>query len=297
MEISTQGNDLIKWAECFNNVIWADEIPWYFSRGLLEPLAMPHMIKKLNHEKIRDAVSKNKALLAYWSDQWDSKPSEWWWTCCDNKQYDIENIQNQRARRGIRKGLRECSVRRVEPKEFIKLTYDIYTSNAESYDQSFRLSTDQYKEFILRRSKYDGFELWIAFVNQKPAAFSTCILIDNAVSLGSTKSNPDLHKHAPNYALFYHITKHYLNERGVSYVNNGHRTLLHTTSIHDFLIRMDYRKIYCRLNIELSKLSSLISLFSTGRSAQIIKYVLKLFPGKIEKFNGFNQLVEISKTF
>ncbi len=296
-KVSKKNNDISRWIETYDHIVWIDDLPWVLQNRILEPVHMPHTIRNINREKIRKALKSTNALFAYWTDHWNSSESEWWWTICDNHDYDIESIENARGRRGIRKGLKECSVKRLEPTEFIDLTYDIFLTSIKSYGHKVIPMKSDYKTDILKKSAFKGYELWGAFVNDQIAAFATCVVIDDAVILGSTKSNPALNKYSPNNALFYQITKHYLRERGVKYVSNGARTLLHTTSINDFLIRMGYRKNYCRLNIELSNSSNMIYQIGKTGIFKILNFLKNISPEKFSGLEAFIKLVQISKTF
>jgi hypothetical protein len=294
-----QKSSVAGWAECQKEVIWIDDIPWNVRDRILEPLSMPHTIENVNREKVHKALSDTNALLAYWTDDWGRAESEWWWICCDDKEYDIENVINSRGRRGIHKGMKDCSVSRVVPKDFPNLTYNIFSESMKSYGiKSSKIPTkEEYYESIMNKSEYEGFELWGTFVGDKLAAFATCVVIDDVVMFGSTKSDPKLHTHSPNNALFYHITKHYLRERGILYVTNGSRTLLHPTTINDFLIRMGFRKVFCRLNVELSNFTKLLLNLTGSELNKYLKFFWKMFPRQYEKFQAFLKLVEIGKTF
>ena len=288
-----------EWAKYNEGIIWIDDMPWERRNRVLLPLWLPHFEHIIDKNKLQEANNRTNALLAHWTDDWDRNQSEWWWTCCDMKNYDLETISNPNGRRAIRKSLSTCSVHRIEPTDFANLAYDIFYKAQKSYNYSKSkiITKEKYNERILKQSNYKGFELWGAFVNGKLASFATCIIIDNAVSLGSTKSDPNFHKYYPNNALFYHITKHYLRERGFLYVTNGPRTLLHTTTINDFLIRMGYRKVFCRLNIELSKQARMILSLGIRNGSIYLNYFKNIFPNQIAKINGFLKLVNISKTF
>jgi hypothetical protein len=288
-----------EWAKYYDNIIWIDDSPWELRNRLLIPVSPPNTITNIDREKIKVAILKSNALLAYWTDNWNSEQSQWWWTVCDTKNYDLENIQNSTGRRGIRKGLEACSINRIEPDKFVELAYNIYHKSLLSYNvtDSKIISYNKYNEIILKQSNYKGFELWGAFVDGKLASFATCLVIDNIASFGSTKSDPDFYKYYPNNALFYHLTKHYLSERGLSYVTNGPRTLLHTTTINDFLIKMGYRRVYSRLNIELSNNAKLLFNSGIGRAIQKLKFLENFLPNHFAKVNGFMSLVDISKTF
>jgi len=288
-----------EWIKRYNNVIFIDHEPWELRNKILIPSKPPHLIQSFNRERIRETINEKNALLAHWTDNWNEEKSEWWWTCCDQKSYDIENIKNTSGKRGIKKGLANCSIKRLEPDEFVNLTYNIFDKSILSYKlpPSHRLSFLDYRNKIVEQSKYDGFELWGVFVKDKIASFATCLLVDNVVLLGSTKSDPDLHRYYPNNALFYHITKHYLNERGVLYITNGPRTLLHNTSINDFLIRIGYRQIYGRLNVELSGIANILINSGLAKSIEKLSFLSRPFPNQMAKLKGFLKLIEISNTF
>jgi hypothetical protein len=53
------------------------------------------------------------------------------------------------------------------------------------------------------------------------------------------------------YALHYTIAHHYLKEKGCKEIDSGSRALLHETDISDFLLRLGWRRAYCRLGIYL----------------------------------------------
>ncbi len=288
-----------EWAKYYDNIIWIDNSPWELRNRLLIPVAPPHTIININREKVKEAIRKNKALLAYWTDNWNSEQSQWWWTVCDMRNYDIENIQNLNGRRAIRKGLESCQINRIETDKFAELTYEIYFKSLISYNvpETNIIPYNKYQETIINQSNYKGFELWGAFVKGKLASYAICLVIDNVALFGSTKSDPEFHKYYPNNALFYHLTKHYLSEREISYVTNGPRTLLHSTSINDFLIKMGYRKVYGRLNVEMSKNVKLLFNSGIGRTIQKLKFLESFIPNHFAKLNGFMNLVDISKTF
>lgn len=288
-----------EWAKHYSNVIMIDGQPWELRNRLLIPIAPPNTIANVNRKKIKEALFKTKALLAYWTDNWNSDESEWWWTVCDMKNYNIDNIKNSSGKRGIRKGLEKCYVRRMEPEKFAELTYSIHLKSHLSYNISASKinSYNEYVEVIKNQSKYKGFESWGAFFEGKLVSYATILVIDNVVLFGSTKSDPDYHKYYPNNALFYFLTNHYLIERGFSYITNGPRTLLHSTSINDFLIKLGYKRVYCRLNVELSNIAKLLIYSGTGKLILNLKFLKYLSPNQFSKLKSFFDLVHISKTF
>lgn len=280
------------------NVITIDDISWRVSGKLLTPASMPHTIRHVDRNMVRQALSASGAWLAYWTSDWDRAESEWWWTCCDDKEYDVETIQSTYGRRDIRRGLRSCSVTRLEPEEFPDLAHDIYVMSMKAYGVSKSLirSRAGYREEIAAMRAAGEIEFWGAFVGDQLAAFSICLIADDAVSFGSSKSDPQFHSHCPNNALFYTITRHYLRERGLRYITNGSRTLSHPTSINQMLIRMGFRQIYCRLNVVMTPPAKMIHYSGIGRWGKCVK-ALKVPGFPWDKIQAFHTLVEISRTF
>ncbi|MBT8379751.1 MAG: hypothetical protein KJN64_11005 [Ignavibacteria bacterium] len=292
-------NCLKEWAKCYGDIILINDVPWHVQNRILTPLQMPHKNLSLDKLKLSVEMAKSNSILAHWTDKWDSSESEWWWICCDSKNYDIKNIKNSRGRRGIRKGLEHCEVKKINSGEFPELAYNLYVKSLKSYGVKDKniFSKNEYYSYVKRLSKYRGYELWGSFVDNKLAAFAACVVLDDAVLLGSTKSDPEMHKFNPNNALFYIITKYYLTSMNTKYITNGHRTLVHKTSIDEFLTRMGYRKVFCRLNLELSKFAKVVNTISSPIVRTNLIPFKQMFPVLGPKIEGFNNLIEINKTF
>jgi hypothetical protein len=269
-------------------------MPWRSSGGVFRPLCMPHVPVVADRGELRRAVAEHRGLLAYWTSDWDSSGGDWWWTCCDRPDYDLDTIESARGRRSIRKGLRECTVRRMEAGNFARPAYPVYRGAVESYGGSVPTRAE-YARRVERLAAYPGTEFWAAFRGQRMAAFATCQVVDNAVILGSTKSDPEFHRHNPNAALFYTIARHYLRQ-GRRYVSNGSRTLWHPSNINDFLLTLGFRKIHCRLHVQLSTVARLIDgsrVVAWGRFLGLARFA----GGRWAQLEGFDRLVRIAKTF
>ena len=286
----------VEYAQTQPDVVWIEGVPWRLRSGILSPIAMPHLTENICRQSVRRALAESGALLARWADQWNTgTETEWYWVCCDDKDYDVETISSSRGRRSVRKGLRQCDVRIIENRKFASLAYPLFRLAQEKYHM-VPLTESEYRSQIEQVSQYPGTVFWGAFVQDRLAAFSTCLIMDNAVALGSTKSDPELHGCCPNNALFYTIAKHYLSQTGISYVTNGSRTLLHPTTINDFLERMGYRRIHARLNVVVSPKARLLQrtgIAAWGKALGLPRF----FPEKWERLQGFRQLMQIAETF
>ena len=256
---------------------------------------MPHIAITPTRDELKQAMSDSGALLAVWTDAWDSfDRSEWWWTCCDAADYTLGSVKSARGRRSIGKGQRECSVRRVEPDAFAHLAFRIYSEAVASYGGKPPAEAE-YAGAIGRMAAYSGTEFWGAFRGDGLAAFAVCQIVDGAVTLGSTKSDPSLNRYNPNAALFYSLTKYYLSQ-GMSYVTNGSRTLWHPTSINDFLVTLGFRRVYCRVNVELAPL---VRLTERTRLLSLAKNLPleSILGSRWRRLQGLERLIAISRSF
>jgi hypothetical protein len=287
--------DAREYAKHVPGVVWLDGVPWHLYGRALMPLAMPHIPIEVDRAGLREAMAQTKALLACWTTHWNGyDDSEWWWVACDQDEYDVETVTSPAGRQSIRKGLRSCSVSRVEAAEFRSLAYPIQRAALVRYGAK-PPTESEWAGHVDHLSSYPGTEFWGAFYDGHLAAFVICLVIDGAVDLGSAKSDPDFHKHEPNAALFYTVCKHYLGN-GLGYVTNGSRTLSHPTAINAYLEKLGFRKIPCRVEVELSPVAKAIhaaGLVTWGRYAGFSK----LLGARWSQIESFGKLMSIARTF
>jgi hypothetical protein len=276
-------------------VTWLQGIPWHLYEGALRPLCMPHLPLVVDRHELREALAEHRALLACWTSEWDRpEPGPWWWTCCDQDDYRVESIASARGRRSIRRGLRDCVVRRVPADHFGPLAYPIHRAALESYGVDPPTALE-YARDIERMAAYRGTEFWAAFRQDRLAAFATCQVLDGAVTLGSTKSDPALDRYNPNAALFYSIARHYL-QHGLRYISNGSRTLWHPTGINEFLTTLGFRRVYCRVNVLLSPRARVIHearIATWGRFLGLHRLAGRSWA----RLQGFDRLMRIARSF
>jgi hypothetical protein len=250
-------NEYASYVSSYMPVRWIGQTPWRAWRRLLEPICMPHMTPPTEQPAVRNAMRGSSALLARWNEEWDTAPCDWWWVCCDDRDYDVERLPS-RARRDVRAGLRKCQVRRIEIDWFAVNGYEMHSAACARYGDGVIESPSHFEQHVRRFAGYSGHELWGAFVGEQLAAYAVCVVLQDAVNMSALKAHPAHLKACPNNALVYHITSHYLRERNVGYVTDGSRVLHHETSFQDFLSRMGYRRVYCPLKTVFSPAAKLV---------------------------------------
>jgi hypothetical protein len=237
----------------FSTVVSIDGKPWRMESRVLAPMAMPHRAAPVDRAKVRHAMRETGALVARWTDAWDTEPCDYWFLCCDDPEYDVDKIPSKNVRRDVRAGLRHCEVRRVEPAWIAEHGYQVCAAAYERGGHETVLVSEQdYLSGTKIMAELDGFEVWAAFIGRTLVSFAQCIVMDDAVNVWSVKTEPAYLKCCPNNALWYELTRDYLRSRGLIYVTAGGRAIHHPGNIEGFRERMGWRRVYCPFRLELA---------------------------------------------
>lgn len=164
---------------------------------------------------------------------------EWYAVIC-REFTDVEKVASSNRRSKLRRGLRNCEVRRMSPEEFGRSGYDVYIRARERYrDAPAPMSRAAFEAYALSA---DGLEdivhHWGAFVDGELAAYSgNYVFGTTEVSYATIKFHPAHLKQYVSYALFQEMNRYYLADHRVDYVNDGFRSILHETRQQEFLER------------------------------------------------------------
>jgi hypothetical protein len=178
--------------------------------------------------------------------------AEWYAVIC-REFTDVEKIASSNRRSKLRRGLRNCEVRRMSPQEFGRLGYEVYVRAHERYrDAPAPMSRAAFEAYALSA---DGLEEivhhWAVFVDGELAAYSgNYVFGTTEVSYATIKFHPAHLKRYVSYALFHEMNRYYLAHQRVQYVNDGFRSILHETALQEFLEReFGFEKAYTDLQL------------------------------------------------
>jgi hypothetical protein len=276
-------------------VVWVCDIPWKKNHGVLCPVSSPHIPLEIDRNELRRALLKNRALMAMWSSHWDSNnPAEWWWVVCDTENYDITKITKDKMRQKIRKGLKNCDTRLLTIDDFLRLSYPIYCASFIDYGLK-PVGEKRYRKHYLNLERYPGHHYWGTFYQDQMASYAHSTVIDGIVILVDGKRDKRLEKSLANCAKYYNMLNYYLNN-GLRYVTNGWKTMLHDTNISDFLEYFEFRKVFCRLELELSPLAKFVDRFQILHLLSYFR-LNKILGNRWNKLEAFNKLLRIAESF
>jgi len=247
----------------YNKINWIK-----YKNFMLSPYVSPHISINLSKNDSKELITKSGAKLLRWVSDWDSpKEGEFWYTIKDSFGGLEELSGNTRSK--VRRGLKNCVIKTVN-QEHSKEIYEVIKAAFEGYGETIHYTYKEFLEEFEKLSSEAGREFWGVFETESDTliAYAQCKIQDNACQYYYVKFNPQYLKLYPSYALYYSLGKHYLEEKKLSYVSNGAKTINHETNVHALLIdKLKYRKAYCKLNIEYStKVNVLITLLYPFRN-------------------------------
>jgi len=210
-----------------------------------------HLRDNLDLDAVKKWVHKKGALGAIWSYDYDcGQEGPWYHYVCDTIDYDVDKIK-KKVRYYVRRGLESCTVRPVECSWLADNGYDVYINAVSRYSGSVSsepVDRESYRKEMRINSNKPNLEAIGVFVNKKLAAYATLFACGERVQIYTSQFDPAYSKTYPMYALYYTIAHDYL-KKGYKEIDNGSRPLLHETNIGAFLLRLGWRKAYCRLGI------------------------------------------------
>jgi len=213
----------------------------------------PPLEKTLEPSAVRRFVHTKNAWGAMWSYDHDYTEQGSWYRCvCDIIDYDIKNIESKNARHNVKRSLERCTFRKVDYQWLADAGYEVYVQASSRYKNFKVESQDVFKSKMLKNSNIPGAEAFGVFVDGKLVAYITLFICGQSVRGDIAHFDPAYSSSYPMFALYYNVTHHYLKADAYKEVDRGSRPLMHETNIDDFLLRLGYRKRYCRLGLYLA---------------------------------------------
>lgn len=155
------------------------------------------------------------------------------------------NMRNQ-----VRKSLKLFEVKRITNEYLAKNGYEVFRAAQIGY--GLKDGEFENEENWKRGTLNTNLELWGAICkeNGRLAAYGENQVTEFSCGYRVLKADPAYRKQYAYYGLIYEMNRHYLEERGLKYVNDGFRSLTEHSNIQPFLIeKFKFRKAYCKVNI------------------------------------------------
>lgn len=234
----------------------------------------PPLKSDIDRKELKRFLAKRSAFGAIWyydDDYTDQGP--WYRTACDQGDYDIDLIESKSFRRKVRVCLKRCQIRLIDLPDMIEKIYGVYLQACKRYTNPDFISQDQFKADLLAKSKTHDLKTFGVFYEETLIAYM--IIIDfNDCAMGYLAAfDPDYSRHCPMYGLCYFSANYFVTECGYKEFNRGTRPLLHETNIDEFLLKLGYRKKYCRLGVFFVSYID-FALHTANKLLPVLKYLL-----------------------
>lgn len=218
---------------------------WQLHKGALMPATVaPCFVNGMTPAEEKSLLEESGALLLRYSSDPCDEETEWWYVVCDS--YDARKLSSK-VRNQISKGTRACSVRVISAEWLASNGYACYLAAHSRYKNVRPSHREIFRRNILR-TKGGPFEYWGVFVDDSLSGYCQCVIEEKHVTTNVIKFDPAYLKYYVSYALVTYLIQHYVVEGG-SVLSNGSRSVAHDTNFQDLLLKLGFRKQFCRLNV------------------------------------------------
>lgn len=218
---------------------------WRLYNGTLVPATAAPVFIEISRSETRSLLKESGAWLMRYTSHPSEQETAWWYVVCDA--YDPVKLTSK-VRNQIRHGSRNCRIERIDTKWFSEHGYAVYRDAYRRYRYGNPLAEQTFRHNVVA-TQNGPVEYWGGFVGDQMVAYSQCTIEGDSVDTTVTRFSPDyLRLHIAHAMINALILQYVVNEGKV--LCNGERSVVHPTNFQEFLIRLGFRKQFCRLNVE-----------------------------------------------
>jgi hypothetical protein len=244
------------YAEFIKNVgiltITVNGTDWYNYRKFMVPAYLPHCVPLISRETAYEVLKKSGNLFVRWDENFSEMIDSQWWYILRKAPWDIADIKDKKKRWMVKRGEKAFNVRPLGFDEVIRFCPVTAKAAATRYKGQKDVETKEILESrVAAALKVPGvLEYLGCFYKGKMAAYAENYIQANAVWLAVIRYDPEYLSMYSSYGFLNGILNYYLNERKMSFVLDGCRSIHHKTNFQEHLIRVfGFTKEYARLNI------------------------------------------------
>ena len=225
---------------------------WQRYQGVMIPAYLPHAVPRDIGETATLALKNSGALLARWTEDFNSQADGEWWFVIRDGVYVRQSLSSS-TRSKLSRGCRRLEARPVSPAELLQKGYAVCIAASQRYGtREFLPDRITFDRRLRAAEAVDGVvEYWGVFRDDTLVGFSENHVQDQAVFMESIWYDPSGLRDYSSYVLMDAILEEYLNQRDFHYVSDRSRSIYHDTGVHDFLIeKFGYRKAKAKLRVK-----------------------------------------------
>lgn len=227
-----------------------NDIRWRKYQGALMPDVPPHIAIEISYTDVRYLLKYSRAYFLRWISDFDCDDETDFYYVIKSSTRSLEELSSN-TRSKVRRGLKNCSVRKVDRDYIAVNAYDVYRKAFGRYEADSRPVREEEFSDGIRNRDASEWDFWAVFDKTGSLiAYSQNRLEDSSCNYSTIKFDPEGLRLYSSYALFFEMDNYYLNTLQLRYVNDGARSISHDTNVQNFLIdKFKFRKAYCKLHI------------------------------------------------
>lgn len=196
---------------------------------------------------------------------------------CRDKEYSLKTVQS-RLRSKVRRGLEHCEVRVVQPDELLGQGLRL---NQETMGRQGRYESEfgEVSSFARLVHAIDTSRNIVAhgsFIDGILGAYCVTYEEDGWFHILHQMSRLDCLEHYPNHALAFTLTEAALSKPDMAGMSYGLKSLVNTSGLHDFKLRMGFECLSQNMVCQLHPLAS--GLLTSGLASEGLKLARRCFP-------------------
>lgn len=208
----------------------------------------PHHEKQLSLQEAKQLLSTGGIMIRNTYD-FDCKKETPFWYVIKDTFGGMEELSSK-MRNQVKKCFNTMKVEMITAEYLLQNGYEVFVAATNNYKVKAVPPTQ--KEFEERIKNAEENEFWACFdlETEKLVAFSMNKVSAESCEYRTMKAIPEFQKKYAYYGLIYEMSRYYLEERALKYVNDGARSITNHSNMQPFLIdKFNFRKAYCYFSI------------------------------------------------
>jgi len=233
-------------------------VAWRLYHRALVPDLAPHESVEPDRQDARELLRLSGAQFMRWTTDFDCDQTGFWWVIKDSEA-SLESLP-KKTRYEVRRASRRFELVPVSDLDLMNWGYGIYLSAMREYRNARSpVSEALFLTDVRSRARDPRYSFWGVrdHDTDRVVAYATTLVQANACTYSAFFIDAAFRPLNVGYLMVHGLNDYYLNQVGVTYVNDGARSLSHTSEIQDFLERrFGFRRAYCRLHLSYRPLLS-----------------------------------------
>ena len=180
---------------------------------------------------------------------WDKKEITKFWYVIKDDFGGIDELPTK-VRNQVRKSLKTYDFKIVSCSEMLNVGCELFNKSRERFTNIPPITQEQWKKRIKMDKDSD---FWIGYDREsgKPASFAINTIFEDYVDYSTMGISPDFPNNTyPMYGLIFEMNRYYLEEKKVSFVCDGARSITEHSNIQTVLEeKFKFRKAYCDIQV------------------------------------------------